>query len=57
MTILGINRVLNIVQITSGGRRYTCPTKEMNGELFFIFKNEWHKVEDFTSEYTSEFNA
>lgn len=54
MLILGINRVLKWLQITSGGRSYTCPTKEINGELFFIFKKEWHRVADFLSEHTSE---
>lgn len=38
MLILGINRILNWLQITTGGRSYTCPTKEINGELFFKFK-------------------
>lgn len=54
MLILGINRVLKWLQITSGGRSYTCPTKEVNGELFFIFKKEWHRVADFLSEHTTE---
>lgn len=57
MTVLVINHILNCVQICSGGRRYTCPTKEINGELFFNFKNEWHKVIDFTSKLTSEFKG
>ena len=54
MLVLGINRILKWVQITTGGGRYTCPTKEINGELLFKFKNEWHKVIDFTSEHTTE---
>ena len=54
MLILGINRILNWVQITTGGRKFTCPTKEINGELFFRFKNNWHKVMEFTSELTTE---
>lgn len=54
MLILGINRVLKWLQITSCGRSYTCPTKEINGELFFIFKKEWHRVADFLSEHTTE---
>lgn len=54
MLILGINRILNWLQITTGGRSYTCPTKEINGELFFIFKKEWHRAADFLSEYTTE---
>ena len=35
MLVLGVNRILKWCQITAGGRRYTCPTKEINGELFF----------------------
>jgi hypothetical protein len=54
MLVMGINRILKWVQIISGGRSYTCPTKEINGELFFIFKKSWHKVMDFTSEHTTE---
>ena len=38
MLVLGINRILNWCQITTGGRRYTCPTKEINGKLFSILK-------------------
>ena len=55
LLVMGINRILKLVQITSGGKSYTCPTQEINGELFFIFKKSWHKVMDFTSEHTTEF--
>ncbi|MFT8342004.1 MAG: hypothetical protein ABF652_11295 [Clostridium beijerinckii] len=55
MLVLGINHVLKWVQITTGGRRYTCLTKEINGELFFKFKNEWHQVLKYVTEHTSEF--
>lgn len=44
MLILGVNKILNWLQITSGGRRYTCPMKEINGNRFFLFKKGWHKV-------------
>ena len=54
MLVLGINKILKWCQIVSGGRRYTCPTKEINGELFFIFKKEWHKVADFVSDHAEE---
>lgn len=47
MLVLGINYILNWVQIISDGRKYTCPTKEINGELFFKFKKEWHKVAEY----------
>lgn len=54
MLILGINKILNWLQITTGERRYTCPTKEINGELFFKFKNEWYRAIDYVSEHTAE---
>lgn len=55
MTVLCINYVLNWVQIYSGRGRYTCPMQDRDGELYFKFKNKWHKVKDYTSEYTSTF--
>ena len=54
MLILGVNRILQWVQIANGGRRYTCPMKEIDGEAFFRFKNEWHKVMDFITDHTTE---
>jgi len=54
MRILGINSICKWVQIVTSGRRYTCPTKEINGVLCFLFKKNWHKVSDFTSDLTSE---
>lgn len=47
MLILGINKILKWVQITTGSGTYTCPIKEINGVLFFKFKNVWHKVLDY----------
>nr|DAI66193.1 MAG TPA: 4Fe-4S binding domain protein [Caudoviricetes sp.] len=37
------------------GCRYTCPMKEIAGELYSRFKNQWHRVWEYTSELTSEF--
>lgn len=54
MKILGINKILNWLQITSSGKRYTCPMKEIKGELFFLFKEKWHKVADYLTEHTSQ---
>ena len=54
MLVLGINKILKWCQITTGGRRYTCPTKEIDGKLFFAFKKAWHPIADFVSEYTTE---
>ena len=54
MLVLGINKVLKWCQITTGGRRYTCPTKEINGELCFLFKKVWHPVAKYISEHTEE---
>ena len=44
MLVLGINKILGWCQIVSGGRRYTCPTKEIDGDLCFAFKRSWHPV-------------
>ena len=54
MLILGINRVLNWCQVLAGGRRYTCPTKMIDGQLFFDFKKAWHPVSEYVSEHTTE---
>lgn len=54
MLVLGINKVLDWCQIVSGGRTYTCPTKEINGELFFRFKRIWHPVTEFISDNAHE---
>ena len=54
MLVLGINKICKWVQITTGGRRYTCPTKEINGELMFLFKKAWHSVADNVSDHTTE---
>lgn len=54
MLVLGITDTLKAkwCQITTGGRRYTCPTKVINGELFFRFKKVWHPVAQFVSDNT-----
>ena len=54
MLVLGINKILNWCQITSGGRKYTCPTKLIGGQLFFVFKKEWHSVAEYVSEHAEE---
>ena len=48
MLVLGVNEMLGWAQILSNGRRYTCVIKEIDGELFFKFKNQWHRVSDYT---------
>ena len=54
MLVLGINRILNWCQITTGWGTYTCPIKEIDGQLFFKFKGEWHKVIDYLAENAHE---
>lgn len=54
MLVLGVNKILKWCQITTGGRRYTCPTKRMNGKLFFHFKKVWHPVAEFISDGAQE---
>ena len=54
MLVIGVNKILKWCQIISGGRRYTCPTKVINGELFFAFKKAWHPVAKYISEHAEE---
>ena len=55
MFMLVVNRILKSCQVLSDGRRYTCPIKEINGQLCFAFKKSWHPVVVFASEHTKEF--
>ena len=54
MKVLGINKILEWCQVLSSGRKYTCPTKLINGELYFHFKKEWHKVAKYICENAEE---
>lgn len=54
MLVLGINKTLKSCQITTGGRRYTCPTKELDGQLFFKFKKAWLPIAEYLSDHVHE---
>ena len=54
MLVLMINRLTKWCQITTGGRKYTCSTKEIDGELYFLFKKVWHPVSKYISEHADE---
>ena len=47
MIVFGINKVLNWCQVITHTGTYTCPIKEIDGALFFLFKKVWHPVVDF----------
>lgn len=51
MEVWGINYACKWVQIYNEGRRYTCNMKEIDGELYFIFKKEWHSVKEYASDH------
>lgn len=57
MLVLGVNKVLNWCQVLSNGRKYTCPTKIVDGELCFAFKKGWHSVGKYISEHAEELVA
>lgn len=40
MQVFGVNKILKWCQAFSNGKSYTCPTKAIDGKLFFRFKNE-----------------
>lgn len=50
MLVLVINKILNWCQITTETGTYTCPTKLIDGKLFFRFKKKWHSVAKYVSE-------
>lgn len=54
MLVLGINKICNWCQITTITGTYTCPIKEINGELFFKFKRVWHPIAKYISEHAEE---
>lgn len=54
MLVLGVNKILKWCQIVSDGRKYTCPTKDINGVLCFAFKKVWHPVAEFISDNADE---
>lgn len=54
MIVLGINKILNWCQITTGGKTHNCPTKVIDNVLCFKFKGQWYKVVDYASEYAEE---
>lgn len=58
MTLFAINYVLKCVQVyssSSGGKTYNCPMRMINGEWFFHFKKQMHKVAEYTTELTTIF--
>lgn len=54
MEVLGVNSISKWCQILSGGRRYTCPTKLIDNQLFFRFKKQWHSVVKYATATTTE---
>lgn len=54
MLVLGVNKISNWCQITTGSGTYTCRTKEIDGVLCFIFKKTWHPVAKFISKNAEE---
>ena len=54
MLVSGVNKIMGLCSIISGGRCYTCPTKEIDGELYFAFKKEWHSVKKYITKNTTE---
>lgn len=51
--ILGINKAMGWLQITTHGSSYTCPIKEIDGVSKFKFKNKWHIVDEYVGEHTT----
>lgn len=54
MLVLGVNKILKWGQIISGGRHYTCQTKEINGQLCYAFKKAQRPVAEYISDNAEE---
>ena len=54
MRVLVVNKILKWCSVVSGGRTYTCQTKEIGGELCFYFKKAWHPVNKYISDHSME---
>lgn len=52
MRVSGVMVPYHVQIVADCGRYYTCPVKEVDGEWFFRFKNQWHKVTDYTDSDT-----
>ncbi len=52
--VTGINSAMGWVQIITHGSKYSCDTKTIDGELFFKFKEQWHRVSDYITDNTTE---
>lgn len=54
MLVLGVNKILEWCQILTNGRHYTCRTKDINGELHFVFKRVWYPVAEYLADSAHE---
>lgn len=54
MIVLGINKISNWCQITTGIETYTCPTELIDGNLFLLFKKEWYIVARYVTDSAEE---
>lgn len=54
MIVVGLHKVLNWCQVITKNGTYTCPLKEIDGELFFRFKKAWHPVAKYISEHAKK---
>lgn len=52
MRVSGIMVPYHVQIVADCGRYYTCPVKEVDGEWLFKFKEQWHKVADYTDSST-----
>ena len=54
MLVVGLNRILNWCHVSNGRAKYTCYTKEIDGELFFKFRKAWHPVAKYVADNAEE---
>ena len=52
ITVTGIVPNYNYCRILTHGCFYTVPTKIVDGEAYFRFKQVWYKLADYTTDHT-----
>ncbi len=50
MIIDGFNTFLKTTVVINENGRYQCPIELHNGEWFFYFKRQWHRIDDYISD-------
>lgn len=52
LRVAAISKFVHSCIVCHEGRHYDCPIEEKEGEQYFKFLKQWHKVDDYADEST-----